>query len=94
MYTYSVLRGHSFVIYLNSYKNILCLLVVIMFITSDLCQIRNEMPELARGAAKALFELYDVVTHELLSSDLRYLIGQMMQKVIGMITFFEICKFC
>ncbi|KAG6633255.1 hypothetical protein I3843_12G034200 [Carya illinoinensis] len=33
--------------------------------------IRNEMPELARGAAKALFELYDVVTHELLSSDLR-----------------------
>ncbi|KAG6683861.1 hypothetical protein I3842_12G033500 [Carya illinoinensis] len=29
------------------------------------------MPELARGAAKALFELYDVVTHELLSSDLR-----------------------
>ncbi|XP_040989322.1 callose synthase 10 [Juglans microcarpa x Juglans regia] len=33
--------------------------------------IRNEMPELARGAAKAVYELYDVVTHELLSSDLR-----------------------
>lgn len=50
------------------------------------------MPELARGAAKAVYELYDVVTHELLSSDLRYLIGQMMQKIIGMMTFFKICK--
>lgn len=32
---------------------------------------RNETPELARGAAKAVFELYEVVTHDLLSSDLR-----------------------
>ncbi|KAF5206729.1 Callose synthase [Thalictrum thalictroides] len=32
---------------------------------------RNETPELARGAAKAVYELYEVVTHELLSSDLR-----------------------
>lgn len=33
--------------------------------------IRNETPELAKGATKALFDFYDVVTHELLSSDLR-----------------------
>uniref|UniRef100_A0AAU6MUF6 1,3-beta-glucan synthase n=1 Tax=Paeonia lactiflora TaxID=35924 RepID=A0AAU6MUF6_PAELC len=33
--------------------------------------IRNETPELAKGAAKALFDLYEVVTHDLLSSDLR-----------------------
>ncbi|XP_075662216.1 callose synthase 10 [Castanea sativa] len=33
--------------------------------------LRNETPELARGAAKALYDLYEVVTHELLSSDLR-----------------------
>ncbi|XP_061360871.1 callose synthase 10 [Gastrolobium bilobum] len=32
--------------------------------------IRND-PELAKGAAKAVFELYDVVTHDLVSSDLR-----------------------
>lgn len=34
-------------------------------------QTRNETPELAKGATKALFDFYDVVTHELLSSDLR-----------------------
>ncbi|KAJ6805753.1 callose synthase 10-like [Iris pallida] len=33
--------------------------------------IRNETPELARGASKAVFELYDVITHELLTSNLR-----------------------
>ncbi|XP_024969515.1 callose synthase 10 isoform X4 [Cynara cardunculus var. scolymus] len=33
--------------------------------------IMNETPELAKGAAKAVYELYEVVTHELLSSDLR-----------------------
>ncbi|XP_024025005.1 callose synthase 10 isoform X1 [Morus notabilis] len=33
--------------------------------------LRNEDPELAKGAAKALFDLYEVVTHDLLSSDLR-----------------------
>ncbi|XP_021762040.1 callose synthase 10-like [Chenopodium quinoa] len=32
--------------------------------------IRNETPELARGAAKALYDFYDMVTHELLSPDL------------------------
>ncbi|XP_027351814.1 callose synthase 10 isoform X1 [Abrus precatorius] len=32
--------------------------------------IRNN-PELAKGAAKAVYELYDVVTHDLVSSDLR-----------------------
>lgn len=38
-------------------------------------QIRNESPELAKGAAKAIFELYEVVTHDLLSADLRYMVG-------------------
>lgn len=33
--------------------------------------IRNETPGLAKGAANALFQLYEVVTHDLLSSDLR-----------------------
>nr|DAD30693.1 TPA_asm: hypothetical protein HUJ06_009544 [Nelumbo nucifera] len=33
--------------------------------------IRNETPELSRGAAKAVYDVYEVVTHELLSSDLR-----------------------
>ncbi|CAK8541887.1 unnamed protein product [Lathyrus sativus] len=32
--------------------------------------IRND-PTLAKGAAKAVYELYDVVTHDLVSSDLR-----------------------
>ncbi|KAL2492350.1 Callose synthase 10 [Abeliophyllum distichum] len=32
---------------------------------------RKETPELAKGAANAMFDLYDVVTHELLSPDLR-----------------------
>ncbi|KAM7475705.1 hypothetical protein LguiB_022948 [Lonicera macranthoides] len=33
--------------------------------------IRNETPLLAKGAAKAVFDIYEVVTHDLLSSDLR-----------------------
>ncbi|KAK6920584.1 Glycosyl transferase, family 48 [Dillenia turbinata] len=33
--------------------------------------IRNETPDLAKGAAKAVYDFYDVVTHDLLSSDLR-----------------------
>ncbi|XP_027123003.2 callose synthase 10 [Coffea arabica] len=33
--------------------------------------IRNRTPDLEKGAAKAIFDLYEVVTHELLSSDLR-----------------------
>ncbi|KAI5664996.1 hypothetical protein M9H77_24319 [Catharanthus roseus] len=33
--------------------------------------IRNRTPELEKGAAKALFDFYEVVTHELLSLDLR-----------------------
>lgn len=36
-----------------------------------LCQIRND-PALKKGAAKAVYELYDIVTHDLVSSDLRY----------------------
>ncbi|XP_042027925.1 callose synthase 10-like isoform X1 [Salvia splendens] len=32
---------------------------------------RNPTPELAKGAAKAVYDFYDVVTHELLSPDLR-----------------------
>ncbi|XP_059644650.1 callose synthase 10 isoform X2 [Cornus florida] len=33
--------------------------------------VRNETDALAKGAANALFDLYEVVTHDLLSSDLR-----------------------
>ncbi|KAL3512615.1 hypothetical protein ACH5RR_025332 [Cinchona calisaya] len=33
--------------------------------------IRNETPELTKGAANAVYDLYEVVTHELLSHDLR-----------------------
>ncbi|CAN1239529.1 Callose synthase 10 [Linum grandiflorum] len=33
--------------------------------------IRNETPDLAKGAANAVYQLYEVVTHDLLSSDLR-----------------------
>lgn len=36
-------------------------------------QIRQETPDLAKGAAKAMFDFYEVVTHELLSHDLRYI---------------------
>jgi callose synthase len=32
---------------------------------------RKETPVLARGAAKAVYDIYDVVTHDLVSSDLR-----------------------
>ncbi|KAL6997050.1 Callose synthase 10, variant 2 [Sarracenia purpurea var. burkii] len=32
---------------------------------------RNETPDLAKGAAKAVYDLYEVVTHDLLSPDLR-----------------------
>ena len=35
-------------------------------------QIRDETPELAIGASKAAHELYDVVTHDFLTSNLRY----------------------
>lgn len=36
-------------------------------------QIQNETPVLANGAAKAVYAVYEAVTHDLLSSDLRYL---------------------
>ncbi|KAI7740386.1 hypothetical protein M8C21_012733, partial [Ambrosia artemisiifolia] len=35
--------------------------------------IMDETPQLAKGAAKAVYELYDVVTHNLLSSELSYI---------------------
>lgn len=68
------------------------LLVIIFILTSDLYQ-RNESPEIARGAAKALYDLYEVVTHELLSSDLRYMILHMMQNLYGMITLLNLYLF-
>lgn len=46
-------------------------LVVSRFTALTGLLIRNESPELAKGAAKAIFELYEVVTHDLLSADLR-----------------------
>ncbi|CAM8912641.1 unnamed protein product [Rhodiola kirilowii] len=33
--------------------------------------IRNETPDLAKGVAKSVYDFYDVVTHDLLSNDLR-----------------------
>lgn len=36
-------------------------------------QIRNETPDLAKGAAKAMFDFYEVVTHDLLAENLRYI---------------------
>ncbi|CAA6653832.1 unnamed protein product [Spirodela intermedia] len=33
--------------------------------------VRNESPDLARGVPKAVFDLYDVITHELLTANLR-----------------------
>ncbi|KAG5516076.1 hypothetical protein RHGRI_036952 [Rhododendron griersonianum] len=38
------------------------------------CNTRNETTELAKGAAKAVNDFYEVVTHDLLSSDLRELL--------------------
>ncbi|XAR67942.1 1,3-beta-glucan synthase [Bertholletia excelsa] len=46
-------------------------LVVTRFTALTGLLIRNESQERANGAANAMFELYDVVTHDLLSNDLR-----------------------
>lgn len=56
--------------YVTSY-----LLYVLLFHKNNslVSQIQNETPELANGAAKAVFAVYDAVTHDLLSSDLRCL---------------------
>lgn len=37
-----------------------------------LFQSRNKTPELEKGAPKAMYELYEVVTHDLLAPGLRY----------------------
>ncbi|KAF3620081.1 hypothetical protein FXO38_29686 [Capsicum annuum] len=42
---------------------------------NGLFQIRNETPELSKGAAKAMYDLYEVVSDDLLSSDLREQLG-------------------
>ncbi|KAI4303806.1 hypothetical protein MLD38_039399 [Melastoma candidum] len=47
------------------------LVVVTRFTALTGLLIRNETPELPRGAAEALDDLYEVVTHEFLSLDLR-----------------------
>ncbi|ESQ52310.1 hypothetical protein EUTSA_v10016126mg [Eutrema salsugineum] len=46
-------------------------LVVSRFTALTGLLIRHETPDLAKGAAKAMFDFYEVVTHELLSHDLR-----------------------
>jgi callose synthase len=46
-------------------------LVVSRFTALTGLLIRNETPDLAKGAAKAMFDFYEVVTHDLLSHDLR-----------------------
>lgn len=45
---------------------------------------RNETPELAKGAAKAMYDLYDVVTHELLSRDLRLFVDSFCYRLVFM----------
>lgn len=54
---------------------VIALMAHYISINFKMCQIRNETPELAKGAAKAVYDLYEVVTHDLLSSDLRYVDG-------------------
>ncbi|OVA17595.1 Glycosyl transferase [Macleaya cordata] len=63
----SVLEG-SLVITLNLKK---LPLVLSRFTALTGLLTRNATPELARGAAKAVYDLYEVVTHDLLSPDLR-----------------------
>ena len=52
----------------------ICLFVFLFHKNNSLVsQIQNESPVLANGAAKAVYAVYEAVTHDLLSSDLRYL---------------------
>jgi hypothetical protein len=60
--------------------------LLVIILTSDLRQMRDGTAERERGAVKAVHELYEVVTHELLSPDLRYMIGHMMLKIYKTIT--------
>ncbi|XP_048610550.1 callose synthase 10 isoform X2 [Brassica napus] len=46
-------------------------LVVSRFTALTGLLIRNETPDLAKGAAKAMFDFYEVVTHDLLAENLR-----------------------
>ena len=57
----------------NFHKNAIRILLI--FASKFPYQIMDETPELAKGAAKAVFELYHVVNHSLLSSELRYGVG-------------------
>ena len=51
----------------------ICLFVFLFHKNNSLVsQIQNESPVLANGAAKAVYAVYEAVTHDLLSSDLRY----------------------
>ncbi|KAK9278786.1 hypothetical protein L1049_028364 [Liquidambar formosana] len=63
----SILEG-SLVITINLKK---LPMVLSRFTALTGLMMQNETPELAKGAAKAVYDLYDVVTHDLLSSDLR-----------------------
>lgn len=45
---------------------------VLFVLTRKPCQIWNETSERAIGAAKAVRDIYEFVTHQLLTSDLRY----------------------
>ncbi|GAB2240870.1 hypothetical protein Droror1_Dr00021388 [Drosera rotundifolia] len=61
------IREDSLLITLNLQK---LPLVVSRFTALTGLLIRNETPELSKGAAKALFEFYEVVTHDLLANNL------------------------
>lgn len=60
--------------------------MLVITLTSDLRQMRDGTPEREKGAAKAVYDLHEVVTHELLSPDLRYMIGHMLLKIYRTIT--------
>lgn len=76
--------------YIHACLSVRVLIYVCMCV--DLCQLRNEDPGLAKGAAKAVFELYEVVTHDLLSSDLRFMIYFALISIWPCNSFFEIPK--
>ena len=67
---------------------------VLICVCVDLCQLRNEHPGLAKGAVKFVFELYEVVTHDLLSPDLRFMIYFASFSTWPCNSFFEIPKVC
>lgn len=68
--------------YWLSMKYVVVMLVIMFTPRSDFWQMRDETSARAKGAAEAVYELYEVVTHELLSSDLRYRLAQWCRRYV------------